>query len=71
MCHAPTLLNYTASLSLSASKTKQDENTKACGAFEVEPEYLNTQIRVTLEVLLEGTEPCAFVYIVLDHLVLP
>ena len=69
MCHTPTPHNYSASLAVRASKTKQDENTRACAAFEVEPEYLNTQIRVTHDILLAGIEPCAFVYIVIDQLV--
>ena len=40
-----------------ASKTKQGENTRACVASEVEPEYLNTQRCVTLDILLAGIEP--------------
>ena len=69
MCHTPTPHNYSALLAVRASKTKQDENTRAFAAFELEPEYLNTQIRVTHDILLAGIESCAFVYIVIDQLV--
>ena len=57
MCHTPTPVYYTASLPVRASKTKQGENTRACVASEVEPEYLNTQRCVTLDILLAGIEP--------------
>ena len=57
MCHTTTALYYTASLPVCASKTKQGESIPACVASKVEPEYLNTQICVTLDILLAGIEP--------------
>ena len=36
--------------------TRQGENTRACVASEVEPEYLNTQVSVTLDIRLARIE---------------